>query len=128
MNHRILVITDPTAAVAPLQLPDGIPLLVLGPQEFTPEEWETAPLVLLDDRYSRAVSARELRRRPGLLLAWSDPDDATVYDRAVSLGAEEVVAPRGSEGWLTLRMHAETNCAHVDWDRLLRDGPDGVSA
>lgn len=51
--------------------------------------WESAPLVLVGDDAARRV--RGAPRRDGVLLVGRDLDDPLVWQRAVEIGAEEVL-------------------------------------
>ncbi|MGW1762802.1 septum site-determining protein Ssd [Streptomyces sp. NPDC002073] len=64
--------------------------------------WDLAPLVLVgDDAVGRVRGAP---RRPGVLLVGRDQDDPTVWQRAVEIGAEEVLTLPESESWLADRI------------------------
>lgn len=78
--------------------------------------WIAAPLViagadLLDDLVRAAPS-----RRPGVVLVGLDLDDAGIWERAVSIGAETVVFLPDAEPWLVDRLA----------DAAEATGPDAV--
>ncbi|MGW1775849.1 septum site-determining protein Ssd [Streptomyces sp. NPDC002104] len=64
--------------------------------------WETAPLVLVGDDAARRV--RGAPRRPGVFLVGRDLDDPHVWQRAVEIGAEEVLTLPDAEGLLVDRI------------------------
>jgi secretion/DNA translocation related CpaE-like protein len=62
--------------------------------------WSAAPLVLVGaDAVDRCVLA-QLGRREGVVILGDDLDDATIWQRAVELGAEQVVFLPDAEGWV----------------------------
>ncbi len=74
-----------------------------GPPGHRPG-WLAAPLVLLgSDAAVRCVRAG-LPRRPGVVLVGGDPDDPSVWQTGVSLGAEHVVFLPDGEPWLVDRL------------------------
>ncbi|MEV1009787.1 septum site-determining protein Ssd [Streptomyces sp. NPDC049881] len=76
-----------------------------------PGPWQRAPLVLLgDDRaLARTDPARWPGRRPGVVLVGRDLDDHTVWERGLTLGAEQVVHLPGDEPWLVERLAEVTD-------------------
>ncbi|WP_052847646.1 septum site-determining protein Ssd [Streptomyces avicenniae] len=70
------------------------------------DRWQHAPLVLLGD--DRALARPEPEGwpggRPGVVLVGRDLDDHTVWERGLTLGAEQVVHLPGDEPWLTDRL------------------------
>ncbi|UNO40686.1 septum site-determining protein Ssd [Streptomyces sp. MST-110588] len=64
--------------------------------------WETAPLVIVGD--DCAPRLRGLRRREGVVLVGRDPDDASVWQRAVGIGADRVLVLPDGESWLVDRI------------------------
>ncbi|WP_370067168.1 septum site-determining protein Ssd [Streptacidiphilus sp. MAP5-3] len=64
--------------------------------------WESAPLVLVGVDVAERMSA--VSRRPGVVLVGSDLDDGGVWQKAVSLGAEQVVFLPDCEPWLLDRV------------------------
>lgn len=65
--------------------------------------WPSAPLVLVDDDPATTEGLARLPRRPGVVLVGTDADDASVWRRAVTFGAEHVVFLPESEPWLVER-------------------------
>ena len=94
---------------------------------FTFDEFRSAALVILDDRVYQTFTARRMPRRQDLVVVNPHPDDASVWARAVALGATDVVATGEGSGWLHLKLHAATDCQYADWESLLGPGPDGPS-
>ncbi len=66
--------------------------------------WLTASLVLVGADVADRVAAMSPPRRPGVLLVGRDLDDATVWRRAVAIGAEHVVLLPDGEPWLVDRL------------------------
>lgn len=64
--------------------------------------WESAPLVLVGDDAARRV--RGAPRRTGVFLVGRDLDDPLVWQRAVEIGAEEVLRLPDAEGRLVDRI------------------------
>ncbi len=68
--------------------------------------WLTASVVVVADDIAASLAVAGLPRRPGVLLIGSDLDDASVWRRAVQLGAEHVVFLPDAESWLVNRLAA----------------------
>lgn len=100
-----------------------VPRLHLPPPLFNAEEYQLAPLVLLDDRSYTDFTLRHVPHRPGLIVVLVDPDDATVYPRAAAIGAEAVIRAGENLSWLHLRLHDATGCRYARWETLLAGGP-----
>ncbi len=66
--------------------------------------WLAAPLVLVGVDLADQVAAASPVRRAGVLLVGRDLDDATVWRRAVAIGAEHVVLLPDGEPWLVDRL------------------------
>jgi secretion/DNA translocation related CpaE-like protein len=66
--------------------------------------WGAAPLVLVGVDAAPGVVARGLPSRDGLVLVGRDLDDGSVWEAAVSVGAEQVAFLPDAEGWLKERM------------------------
>ncbi|MFD3843150.1 hypothetical protein ACFWWC_44090 [Streptomyces sp. NPDC058642] len=79
--------------------------------------------MLLDDRSYSASTLRHLPHRRGLIVILADPDDATVYPRAVAIGAEAVIRAGDNLNWLHLRLHDATGCRYAHWEALPAGGP-----
>ncbi|MFC9932331.1 hypothetical protein [Streptomyces sp. NPDC127190] len=104
-------------------LPCPVPLKHLPSALFTAQEYQSAPLVLLDDRSYTNFTLRHMRHRPGLIVAAADPDDGTAYPRAAAIGAEAVLRAGQGLAWLHLRLHAATDCRYAPWEALLTGPP-----
>jgi hypothetical protein len=100
-----------------------VPLLHLPSPLFSAEEYQRAPLVLLDDRSYTGFTLRHMPRRQGLIVVLVDPDDGTIYPRAVAIGAEAVIRAGDNLNWLHLRLHDATECHYAHWEALLAGGP-----
>ncbi|MDG4857083.1 hypothetical protein P8605_02730 [Streptomyces sp. T-3] len=119
----VLVISD-RPEVDPVGLREcPVPRLDLPTALFSAEEYQRAPLVLLDDRSYTDFTLRDMPHRPGLIVVLVDPDDATIYPRSVAIGAEAVVQAGADPSWLCLRLHDATGCRYTPWEALLADGP-----
>jgi secretion/DNA translocation related CpaE-like protein len=68
--------------------------------------WSRAALVLVGSDQTGAVTTAGLARRRGVVLVAHDLDDATVWRRAVALGAEHVAFLPDGEEWLVERVAA----------------------
>ena len=66
--------------------------------------WSTAPLVLLGPDVPEACARLGLPRRTGVVLVGVDLDDAGIWQRAVSVGAEHVAFLPDGERWLSDRL------------------------
>lgn len=70
--------------------------------------WPTAAFVVVGDDALHApggeAAGRRLPRRDGVVLLGTDLDDAGVWVRAVSVGAEHVVFLPDAESWLVVRL------------------------
>ncbi|MGW1892163.1 septum site-determining protein Ssd [Streptomyces sp. NPDC002004] len=64
--------------------------------------WESAPLVLIGD--DAAPRVRGATRRQGVVLVGRDQDDGGVWQRAVEIGAEQVLLLPDGEQWLVDRI------------------------
>ncbi|MFJ4895611.1 hypothetical protein ACIP5U_37300 [Streptomyces sp. NPDC088788] len=121
----VLLISD-SAGDDPAGLgPCRIPVQTATAALFTFDQLRSAALVILDDRVFQAFTARRMPRRQDLVVVNPNPDDATVWSRAVTLGATHVVTTHEGSDWLHLKMHAATDCQFADWESLLGPGPDG---
>jgi hypothetical protein len=100
-----------------------VPLLHLPSPLFSAEEYQRAPLVLLDDRSYTGFTLRHVPRRQGLIVVLVEPDDGTIYPRAVAIGAEPVIRAGDNLNWLHLRLHDATECRYAHWEALLAGGP-----
>ena len=112
---------DDPAGLGPCRVPVQTATAAL----FTFDQFQSAALVLLEDRICQTFTVRRMPRRQDLVVVNAHPDDATVWARAVSVGATHVVATGEGSDWLLLKMHAATDCQYAAWESLLGPGPDG---
>ena len=68
------------------------------------QAWVCAPLVLVGDDAAATVARMLPRRRPGVVVVGRDLDDASVWERAVGVGAEHVALLPDAEPWLVARL------------------------
>lgn len=122
-HQPVLVISDSLDDNPLGLLPCPVPLRQLPSLLFTSKEFQRAPLVLLDDHSFSGFELRHVSRRPGLIVVAADPDDGSVYPRAVQIGAEAVIELGHGLNWLHMRLHEATGCRYADWDALLTGGP-----
>lgn len=66
--------------------------------------WAAAPLVVVGPDLVDACARLDLPRRAGVVLLGADLDDAGVWQRAVSVGAEQVAFLPDAERWLCDRL------------------------
>jgi len=101
---------DPTPLVVTTPAPTGTILAALAAEAGTTAhavsalglpEWLAAPLVLIADDPARPWP---LPRRPDVILVATDLDDATVWDRAIHLGADKVAFLPDARDWLLHRL------------------------
>ncbi|MFJ8142635.1 hypothetical protein [Streptomyces sp. NPDC096013] len=117
----MLVISD-RLGIDPIGLlPCPVPLRLLPSPLFNAEEYQRAPLVLLDDHSYTGFTLRHMPHRPGLIVVLADP---SVYRRATAIGAESVLRAGDGRSWLHLRLHDATDCRYIRWEALL-SGPAG---
>ncbi|MFD0067408.1 hypothetical protein [Streptomyces sp. NPDC056690] len=119
----VLVISDGTDDDPVGLRTSTVPLLHLPSPLFSTEEYQRAPLVLLDDRSYTAFTLRPMQHRPGLIVVLADPDDDTIYPRTSAIGAEAVIRAGVNLNWLHLRLHDATECRYAHWEALLAGGP-----
>ncbi|MFJ4790992.1 hypothetical protein [Streptomyces sp. NPDC088794] len=116
------VISDRTDADPVGLRPNPVPQLHRPSHLFSAEEYQRAPLVLLDDLGFTGFALRHMPRRPGLIVVLVDPDNSTIYPRAAAIGAEAVIRA-GDSTWLHLHLHDATGCRYAHWETLLAGGP-----
>jgi secretion/DNA translocation related CpaE-like protein len=68
--------------------------------------WASAPLVLVGADVAGGLDRQPLTRRPGVLLVGRDLDDSSVWQRAVRVGAEQVLIVPDADGDLVERIAA----------------------
>ncbi|MGW7365414.1 hypothetical protein ACWGI8_18720 [Streptomyces sp. NPDC054841] len=122
-HQTVLVISNALGNDPIGLLPCPVPLRHMPSPLFSAEEYQRAPLVLLDDRSYTDFTLRHMPHRPGLIVAVADPDDGTVYPRAAAIGAEAVIRAGQGMSWLHLRLHDATDCRYARWEALLTGGP-----
>ncbi len=126
-DHRptapALIITDRIGTDPVGLAPCPVPRIHRSAEQFSAEEYRSAPLVLLDDRSYTAFTLRAMPRRQGLIIVLVDQDDASIWERTVHIGGDAVVTAATDPAWLHLRLHDATDCGHADWTTLLADGP-----
>jgi secretion/DNA translocation related CpaE-like protein len=66
--------------------------------------WGSAPIVLVGDDVADAVGRARLRRRRDVVVVGRDLDDAGIWRRAVTAGAEHVALLPDAEPWLVGRL------------------------
>ncbi len=66
--------------------------------------WPRAPLVLIGDDVAEVAASAHLRRRADVILVGRDLDDAGIWQRAVTVGAEQVAVLPDAESWLVARL------------------------
>lgn len=64
-------------------------------------QWNTAPLVIVDEAAAEGCQGARLPRRDGIVLVSSAEPRSETWQHAVALGAERVVRLPGGEHWLT---------------------------
>ncbi|MEU9671791.1 hypothetical protein AB0E25_41070 [Streptomyces bobili] len=119
----VLVISDSPDDDPIGLLPCPVPLRHLPSALFSAEEYQLAPLVILDDRSYTAFTLRHMPHRPGLILTLADPGDDTVHPRAAGIVAEAILHAGQDLSWLHLRLHAATDCHYARWEELLTGPP-----
>lgn len=66
--------------------------------------WSGAPLVVVGADTLERLGAGHVPRRGGVVIATRDAQDPTIWQRAVELGAEQVVVLPDGESWLVERL------------------------
>lgn len=62
--------------------------------------WAPASAVLLGDDIAAGMTSASLPRRSDVVVLGTDPDDADVWERALKIGAQQVIFLPDSEDWL----------------------------
>ncbi|MGQ0626204.1 MAG: septum site-determining protein Ssd [Sporichthyaceae bacterium] len=111
----LLLTADPEVLddVLALAQEAGTEVDVLADVSAARSRWSAAPLVLVAADRTVEVLRRRLPRRAGVLLIGRDLDDASIWERAIGLGAEQVVFLPEAEDFVR--------------DRLGRCAPTGAS-
>jgi secretion/DNA translocation related CpaE-like protein len=82
----------------------GVEVAVVPAAGGARTSWATAPLVLVGDDQTTAVSRAALPRRRGVLVLGRLVDDAAIWRRAVDVGAEQVIFLPDGESWVVDRL------------------------
>lgn len=82
----------------------GVELHVAADACAARRSWVDAPLVVVGADATAGCLRPRLPRRDGVVLVGVDLDDASIWQRAVELGAEHVVFLPDAERWLTDRL------------------------
>lgn len=85
-------------------------------------DWSTAPVVVIGHDVAGDMPLRTLPRRNGVYLVGGELDDASIWRRAVDVGAESVVFFPDDEPWLADRL---ADAAEGDRDRAVVIGTVG---
>ena len=102
MSRPLLVTNDPLALDDLLRLAAtaGVEVDVAADTETARASWTSAALVIIGpDLLDRCAGSR-LVRRPGVVVLGHDLDDATLWKRAVQVGADRVLFLPDAEPWL----------------------------
>ncbi len=111
-EERVLAVTgrpDLLEDLLRLAAAAGIELDVAPDAVAARRHWSRAAAVVVGDDVAGAVLLRPPVRRGGVVLVGTDQDDASVWKRAVDLGASHVVFLPDAEAWLVgwLSDHAD---------------------
>lgn len=80
-----------------------VELTVVREAALARASWAAAPMVVVGDDETAAVLTCGLPRRRGTVVLGRDLDDPGIWQRAVAVGAEQVVFLPEAEGWLVDR-------------------------
>ncbi len=102
MPRPLLLTADPDLLDDLLRLAAtaGVDVEVTQDPGAARRSWSAAPLVLLGQDLLAGCVAAGLPRRPGVAVLGDDLDDASIWRRAVEVGAEQVVFLPDAEPWL----------------------------
>lgn len=102
MSRPLIVTADPDALDDLLRLAAtaGVEVDVASDVPSARRCWSTAPLVVVGPDLHDRVARSRLGRRPKLVALGRDLDDASIWQRAVEMGAEHVVFLPDAEVWL----------------------------
>lgn len=120
MPRPLLMTADPDVLDDLLRLAAtaGVEVEVVQEAGAARRAWTAAPWVLLGADLLEAAVATGLPRRAGLAVIGTDLDDAGIWRRAVTVGAEHVVFLPDAEAWLVGRL-ADAAEGSVDSGRLV---------
>ncbi|HYH32369.1 MAG TPA: septum site-determining protein Ssd, partial [Pseudonocardia sp.] len=102
-TRRVVVMTDDEDLldeVVRLAAAAGVELERVPDAAGVRRRWHTAGQVLLDESAARAVGPLRLGRRDGVVLLCRDEPPGSIWERAVTVGAEHVVSLPEGEDWL----------------------------
>ena len=91
----------------------------------TRARWSTAPIVIVGIDVAQALSNAQVPRRASVIVATQDGDDASVWQLAVSIGAESVVVLPGDETELVDRFAEMAEASAVPGEVLSVVGARG---
>lgn len=102
MSRPLLVTADPDALDDLLRLAAaaGVEVDVAGGVAAAQRSWSSAPLVIIGPDLIDRVACSPLAKRPKVIAVGRDLDDASIWQRAVEMGAEHVVFFPDAEAWL----------------------------
>lgn len=106
-SYRPLVVTEDPALLDELlrlAATAGCELEVATGAAAARRSWTASPLVLVGADAAAALARARLPRRSGVLLVADDLDDAGLWQRAVEVGAEQVVFLPDGDPWLVSRL------------------------
>ena len=102
MSRPLIVTADPDALDDLLRLAAtaGVEVDVAADLTAARRSWSAAPLVLVGPDLIERFAGCRLPRRPKVVILGRDLDDASIWQRAVELGAEQVVFLPDAEPWV----------------------------
>lgn len=102
MSRPLLCTADPDVLDDLLRLAAlaGVDADVAADPGAARRTWESAPCVLVGEDLLDALVASRLSRRERVLVVGRDLDDATVWQRALDLGAQRVVFLPDADSWV----------------------------
>lgn len=106
MSRPLLVTNDPVVLDDLLRLAAtaGVEVDVAGDVAAARRCWSSASLVVIGPDLLDGCARSRSGRRPGVVALGSDLDDASIWRRAVDVGAERVVFLPDAEPWLVQAM------------------------
>lgn len=102
MSRPLVVTSDPEALDDLLRVAAtaGVEVDVAADVPSARRYWDRAPMVVVGPDLVERFARSRLPRRPGVVVLGRDLDDATIWRRAVEVGAEQVVFFPDGEPWL----------------------------
>jgi len=130
MSRPLVVTSEPACrdALARLAAAAGADVDVVADPAAARRAWREAPLVLVGADCADAVALSRPPRRPGVVLIGDDLDDGGVWQRAVELGAENVVFLPDAEAWLVDRLAATAQTGSIGMVLGVVGGRGGAGA